>query len=157
MDPIIIIGSGLAGYTLAKEFRKLDISTPLTIITASDGRFYSKPLLSTALTKQHHPESLAIAPVATMMKQLNAEIFTKTRVTTIDAQQKKIQIGVRSLSYKKLILACGADPIKAPLSGDAVNEVLSVNDLEDYAIFRDSLAGKKHLVIPNSHKVFRKI
>ena len=29
---IVIVGSGLAGYTLAKEWRKLDQSTALTIM-----------------------------------------------------------------------------------------------------------------------------
>ena len=39
MKPIVIIGTGLAGYTLAREFRKLDAVTPLLMITADDGSF----------------------------------------------------------------------------------------------------------------------
>ena len=63
--PLIIIGSGLAGYMLAKELRKLDAQTPLIIITADDGAFYSKPLLSTALTQRKTPEQLVVtaAPI----------------------------------------------------------------------------------------------
>jgi len=38
MQPIIIVGSGLAGYTLLKEIRKRDANTPVTLITADDGR-----------------------------------------------------------------------------------------------------------------------
>ena len=49
--PVVIIGTGLAGYNLAREFRKLDSETPLLLITADDGRSYSKPLLSTGLGK----------------------------------------------------------------------------------------------------------
>jgi len=37
MDPIVIVGSGLAGYTLAREFRKLERETPLVILTGDDG------------------------------------------------------------------------------------------------------------------------
>ena len=44
MHPTIIVGSGLAGYTLLKEIRKRDASTPVTLITADDGTFYSKPV-----------------------------------------------------------------------------------------------------------------
>jgi len=145
--PIIIIGSGLAGYTLAKEFRKLDQTTPLTIITASDGRYYSKPLLSTALTKQQLPAKLAMADVDSMRQQLNAEILVKTRVNKIDAAQQCIYIGEQPLIYSKLVLACGADPIKPAISGSAAEKILSVNDLEDYHVFRDSLHGKKHIAI----------
>ena len=32
-DPVVIIGTGLAGYNLAREFRKLDSETPLLLIT----------------------------------------------------------------------------------------------------------------------------
>ena len=32
--PIIIIGSGLAGWTTVREFRKLDTTTPVMLITA---------------------------------------------------------------------------------------------------------------------------
>ena len=41
--PIVILGSGLAGYGVAKEFRKLDGDTPLLIITADDGRSKTSP------------------------------------------------------------------------------------------------------------------
>ena len=31
--PLVIVGSGLAGYTLAREWRKLDATTPLVIVS----------------------------------------------------------------------------------------------------------------------------
>ena len=45
MNPLVIVGSGLAGYTLAREFRKLDPASPMVIVTRDDGRAYSKPCL----------------------------------------------------------------------------------------------------------------
>ena len=49
MDPIVIIGSGLAGYNVARELRKLDKEIPLMVISSDSGHFYSKPMLSSAL------------------------------------------------------------------------------------------------------------
>jgi len=46
---IVIIGSGLAGYTVIRELRKMDKSAPITLVTKEPGYFYSKPMLSTAL------------------------------------------------------------------------------------------------------------
>ena len=58
LEPIVIVGTGLAGYHLAKELRKLDQKTPLIMISADDGAHYSKPQLSTAFHKQRSPEQL---------------------------------------------------------------------------------------------------
>jgi thioredoxin reductase len=40
LQPVIIIGAGLAGWTSAREFRTLDMSTPVMLITVDTGDFY---------------------------------------------------------------------------------------------------------------------
>ena len=45
------------------------------------------------------------------------------------------------------MLALGADPIRLPLAGDAADTVLSVNDLDDYARFAESLEGAASVAI----------
>ena len=73
-DPIIIIGTGLSGYTLGKEFRKYDQETPLLFVTADDGRSYSKPMLSTGFGKNKGADDLAMADAGAMAEQLNVEV-----------------------------------------------------------------------------------
>lgn len=146
-NPIIIIGTGLAGYQLAREFRKSDPNTPLILLTADEGRFYSKPLLSTALTSGKTPETLTTATAETMASQLNAQIRNHTTVTRIDPINKTVWVGDEALLYSKVVLACGADVIKAPLQGDGVADVLSVNHLYHYAMFQALIKNKKHITI----------
>ncbi|MGY8831563.1 MAG: FAD-dependent oxidoreductase, partial [Pseudomonadales bacterium] len=74
--PVVIVGTGLAGYNLAREFRKLDSETPLLLITADDGRSYSKPMLSTGFAKNKDADGLSMAEPGAMADQLNAEIRT---------------------------------------------------------------------------------
>ncbi len=149
--PVIIIGSGLAAYMLAKEFRKLDASMPLVIVTASDGRFYSKPLLSTALVQKKEPEVLAVSSAAAMSQNLKAVIMTHTMVESIDPLQNTIQLSNQEiLPYSRLILACGAEVLHAPLAGNAVSDIYSINDLEDYSRFRSALQNKKQIAILGS-------
>ena len=85
---IIIIGSGLAGYTLAREFRKLDQQTPIQIFTADNGTYYSKPQLSSALSHQKTAQALGSFPAEKMAVQLKAEIFNNTLVTVIEPKQQ---------------------------------------------------------------------
>lgn len=144
---LIIIGSGLAGYMLAKEWRKLDSATPLTIITADDGAFYSKPLLSTALTQQKTPAQLVITDAQTLAQELNANIICQTSVTDIDPMGHTVTLNRQQLTYSRLVIACGAEVIVPPLTGDAIKAVQNVNNLSDYRHFREWLADKKHLAI----------
>lgn len=145
--PLVIIGTGLAGYTLAKEFRKLDGDTPLLLITADDGRSYSKPMLSTGFGKDKDADGLSMAEPGAMAEQLRAEIRTHTRVTGIDPGHRRLWIGEEAVPYRDLVLAWGAEPIRVPLQGDGADAVYSLNDLEDYTRFRAAAAGKRRVLV----------
>lgn len=149
--PVVIIGTGLAGYNLAREFRKHDQDTQLILITADDGRSYSKPMLSTGYTKNTDADALAMADAGKMAQQLKASVWTFAHLTHIDTAKQEIQVGeATTVAYSKLVLAWGADVIRPPLQGDALELVYSVNDLLDYADFRTAVEKnevKKLLII----------
>ena len=151
MTKLVIIGTGLAGYTLAREFRRRDQETELLLITRDDGGSYSKPMLSNALGKNKQADELVMASPEKMAADLKAEIFNNTHVVSIDIQAQTLEIEHDSkketVQYDKLVLANGANTIKAPIEGDAAKRVLSVNDLDDYRKFRDELDKGKRIVI----------
>ena len=146
-DPVVIIGTGLAGYNLAREFRKLDGGTPLLVITADDGRSYSKPMLSTGYAKNKDADGLSMAEPGAMADQLKAEIRTHTRISGIDPGHKRLWIGEEQVRYRDLVLAWGAETVRVPLEGDGSDVVFPINDLEDYARFRAAAAGKRRVLI----------
>lgn len=145
--PVVIVGTGLAGYNLAREFRKLDSETPLLLITADDGRSYSKPMLSTGFAKNKDADGLSMAEPGAMAEQLKAEIRTHTRISGIDPGHKQVWIGEEAVPYRDLILALGAEVIRVPVAGDAQDAIFSINDLEDYARFRAAAAGKQRVLV----------
>ncbi|MCK8667813.1 FAD-dependent oxidoreductase [Pseudomonas azerbaijanoccidens] len=145
--PVVIIGTGLAGYNLAREFRKLDGETPLLLITADDGRSYSKPMLSTGFGKNKDADGLSMAEPGAMAEQLKAEVRTHTRISGIDPGHKRLWIGEEAVIYRDLILAWGAETVRVPIEGDAADCVFPINDLEDYARFRAAAAGKRRVLL----------
>lgn len=147
MSPIIIIGSGLAGYNTAKELRKLDKETPLTVIAADSGHFYSKPMLSNALASKKPPAAIALNSPEQMAIQLNATVRAQTRVTAIDAAAHTISMGGETLAFSKLVLALGAAQIRLPINGDAADAIVTVNDLDDYGRFHALLDSPKRVAI----------
>ena len=146
-SPVVIIGTGLAGYNLAREFRKLDGDTPLLLITADDGRSYSKPMLSTGFAKQKDADGLCMAEPGAMADQLKAEIRTHTTISGIDPGHKRLWIGEEAVEYRDLVLAWGAQTVQVPIEGDAAELVFPINDLEDYARFRAAAAGKRRVLV----------
>lgn len=147
MNPIVIIGSGLAGYTVLREFRKRDQTTPVTLISKDDGHFYSKPNLSNALAAGKSPEQLVSTPAEKMAADLNAQILTHTRVTALDVENRKVRWEGGETGYSKLVLALGADPIPHGLTGPGTERIHAVNDLQDYTRFRDALKPGSRVAI----------
>ena len=143
MHPIVIIGSGMAGYTVAREFRKLNTEQELVMICADDAVNYAKPTLSNALVGNKAPEQIALGDAEKMSAQLNMRIEKNTWVKSIDAENHLLSLeknGVEStLTYAKLVLAIGANPIRLAISGDASDDIHVVNNLSDYTAFRKQI------------------
>ena len=145
--PLVIVGTGLAGYTLAREWRRLDRERPLVMITADDGSFYSKPMLSNGLAQNKAPADLAIKPAADMARELGARIHTKVTVDAIVPGEHRLIADGAPVEFDSLCLAVGARPIRIPLAGTGAAGVMSVNNLGDYRHFRERLASASSVAI----------
>ena len=147
MNPIIVLGSGLAGYTVVRELRKLNRDIPITLVSRDSGDYYSKPMLSNAFAQNKDAASLVLTRAADMAKQLDINLLVETEVHAINRSGKQLDTTSGTLEYDKLVLALGADPIRILLQGDAAHDVMSVNDLADYAKLRSALGTTKIIAI----------
>ena len=147
MKSIVVLGSGLAGYTLVRELRKLDRDIAITLVSRDSADFYSKPMLSNALAQDRTAESLVITAAAEMARQLDITLLHHTEVFGIRRERNELQTGAGVIEYGRLVLALGADPIRLPLQGDAADAVVSVNDFDDYAKFRNAIVTAKQIAI----------
>ena len=145
--PIVIVGSGYAGYNLAEAIRKLDVKVDLVVLTQDEGLHYSKPALSTGLTMQQTAENLVIELPLDRAHRLNIRIVTHCTVERIDTQAKQLFTDIGQQPYGQLVLAQGAQAIKIPFEGDASANVISVNSLQDYRRYRGLLEGKERVLL----------
>ena len=142
--PVVIVGAGLAGWTTAREFRKLDAATPIVLVTADSGDFYAKPSLSNAFAQAKRPAQLVSTPAARMAETQQLSLLAHTRVLAIDTAAKTLQISnqggeLSTLAFRDLVLATGAQPIRVPVAGNAAALVQSVNCLDDFAALHAQL------------------
>lgn len=147
MAPIVIIGAGLAAWTTVREFRKLDASTPVMVITADSGDFYAKPSLSNAFAQKRTPAQLVTTPAAKMAETLAVTLLAFTQVEALDTASRMVRTTRGDFAYSRLVLATGARPIHVPVQGDAADAVLTVNSLEDFAQFHSRVADGSCVLI----------
>lgn len=151
--PILIIGAGLAGWSTARELRKLDAHRALHLISADAADFYAKPSLSNAFGQRRSPAQLVSTAAQKMADTLGLTLHAHCQVLGIDPLARSVQTTQGEWAYSELVLATGAQPIRLPLAGDATDQVLSVNSLSDFATFHARLteAGaaptQQHIVI----------
>ena len=137
---VVVVGSGLAGYGVLRELRRLSPEARLTLVTGDDGHFYSKPALSTALSKGKAPDTLVTTPGDKMAAQLRLDLRAHRMAEAIDRLDRVLLTSGGPIPYDGLVLALGAHPIQPTLEGDAADRLASVNHLDDYRSFRARLA-----------------
>ncbi|PRA26232.1 rubredoxin-NAD(+) reductase [Pseudomonas poae] len=144
--PVVIIGSGHAGYGLAQALRKQDPNLEIRVLTRESGHAYSKPALSIALAQGRSAEALASESPMAIEQRLGIRVYPHCHVERIDPQARRLHTNLGEMSYGQLVLASGAVPIRIPVQG-AHDALVSVNNLADYQAFRTQLAGVERIAI----------
>ncbi len=135
---VVIVGAGIAGWTIARELRQRDSGVVITLVCADAGHFYSKPMLSNALAQKKDAEQIVQRPAAQQAQTIGARIVGAARVLAIDRGTRQLQTTAGEIPYDQLVLALGADPIRLATPG--LEHAHSVNDVDDYRAFRNALA-----------------
>lgn len=145
-QPIVIIGSGYAGYGLAQALRKADPKVEIRVLTQESGCLYSKPALSIGLAQGKNAEALSGETPLAIERRLNIRIYAHCTVESIDSVSRRLITNLGEMSYGQLVLANGASPIKLPIEGEA-EALYSVNNLNDYHGFRQRLVGARRVAV----------
>lgn len=148
--PVVVIGSGLAGYAVTRELRRLDPQVPIVVLSRDGAEQYAKPNLSAALGAGHTPEQLVQAPAESVAQKLQVEVRPHTHVTRIDTLAQVVHTDAGEVPYRDLVLALGADPLRPPFltpEVQASGRVLQVNDLTGYRLWRERLQGAQSVLV----------
>jgi NAD(P)H-nitrite reductase large subunit len=148
--PVVIVGSGHAGLQLARQFRRHAPATPLVIVCADDGADYPKPQLSHAVSKRQSAADLIRKSAKEVALELKALLLTGQQVNAIDPERQVIQLAERELPYRDLVLAVGAEAWVPPVSGDAVDAIITLNSLQHYQQYQEQLVNSQRILIVGS-------
>ena len=147
MSPIVILGAGLAAFSVARELRKLDKQVAIRIVTADAGDFYSKPNLSNALALGKTLAQLVVTPRTAIAAQLGIDIAVGVHATALLPAEHALETSAGRIEYSKLVLAIGAQTIRLPIEGNGAADILFVNHLADYGVLRQRLEGRRRVAL----------
>lgn len=128
-DYIVIVGAGMAGWSVADAIRRRNPERPILLISACKGQVYTKPAISLAISQGRSADDLVDSDAVSRAAELNIKVQPETRVLKIDTTRKRLTTTKGGIEYGKLILALGARQRELPIEGDAADSVLRVNDL----------------------------
>ena len=143
----LIIGAGYAGYSLAKELRKLDPERSICLISSDSADYYSKPLLSNGFSKQKTASDLVQKTAPQMAAELHIEVWPYCCAEQINPELHQVQTNKGLIQYQQLVLATGASPVKLSLPAATEGLVWSVNDLADYQNFLQQSQNKQKITV----------
>jgi rubredoxin-NAD+ reductase len=144
--PIVIIGSGHAGYSLAAALRRQSLAIEVVLLTRESGHLYAKPALSVATSQGRSSEDLTDETPFEIEKRLGIRIYPGCEVRSIDPDAHTVITSYGAMAYGQLVLALGASPIRLDITGRA-DALLSINKLDDYAALQRQLRGAQRVAI----------
>lgn len=138
-DYLVIVGAGVAGWSVAEAIRRRDPARPVLLVSACHGLVYPKPAISMALAMSKQPDDLVDADAVSKAAALGIEVRPDTRIIKIDAVRKRLTTVKGAITYDKLVLALGAQQRVLPIEGGAAGDIVRVNDLGSYKQLRARL------------------
>jgi nitrite reductase (NADH) large subunit len=143
----IIIGSGIAGTTAARNIRKADPDSEVHLIGAEPYPYYQRPRLWEYIARRIDAEKTYFQPEEWYSTQ-HIELHLNSIVTRLDPAAHRIYLeGGNALSYDRLLLANGARPFMPPVDGSDQPGIFSLRTLDDAKRIAEFADTVKHSVV----------
>ena len=147
LDPIVVVGGGLAAGKLASEYRAAGGEAVVTILGAEPDPPYSRPPLTKGFLRGEIDRDGPLVRPAAEYEDEVIELRTETTVASIDPDAHEVELadGER-VPYGTLVIATGARPRALPLPGGDLVGVHTYRTLADAEAVRTA-AEEAHAAI----------
>ena len=151
MKKIIVIGGVAAGPKAASRINRLDPDADITIIERGELLsyagcglpYYVSGKVSTQEDLMSTPAGVVRDPVF-FSKVKNVRVLNRTEAVSINPTEKSVRVngpdGEQTLAYDQLVMATGASPSVPPFDGLALQNIFTLQKIEDAERIRALLA-----------------
>jgi len=142
---IIVIGSGAAGITAASSARATDATARITVFTEDQDIAYSPCVIPWVLEGKLTWKDMVMHTPDFYKKEKDIEIITKTKVESVDGDNKTLVAAGKTYKYDSIVIATGGKVFIPPIQGVDLDGVFIVRTVQD---------GKKiESALKTAHKV----
>lgn len=118
----VVVGLHAAGRSACTWLRKVDKTAEIIGIDPSPRPVYSRPLISYVLSGELAPRDMLVAGEGFWKEQ--GVIALEDRALALDPGRGRLELASgRSLTYDRLLLACGARPRPVDLTGPMAGQI----------------------------------
>lgn len=142
---VIIVGGGAAGASCAARLRRLDENAEIIILERTNEISIANCGLPYYCSDVINDREKMLVSNPTVFKELlNVEVRLNSEATLIDRINKTVKVNNEyDLSYDKLVLAQGANPIKPPIEGITNENIFTVRTLLDADRIKDYIKNNQ--------------
>jgi nitrite reductase (NADH) large subunit len=140
---IVIVGNSAASLAALETIRRLDATSPVTLVADEGVPAYSRVLLPYLVSGERHDLSLRPPDYS---QRMGARMRLGRRAVQIDADVLVLDDGSR-LPFDRLLLATGSRAAIPDVEGIDTPGVSPLKTMADALRIREQLAGARHAVI----------
>ena len=145
---LVMVGNGMAGVRTLEELLKL---TPdlydITVFGAEPHPNYNRILLSPVLAGEQTLSDIVLNDYA-WYEEHSITLHAGRKVAKLDRVHRRVETEDGfSVSYDRLLLATGSNPVILPIPGKGLPGVLSYRDIHDTTAMIDAAATVKQAVV----------
>ena len=148
MNPIVVVGAGLAGATAVTALREGGHDGPLVLLGAESHPPYERPPLSKGYLLGNDPIESAFVHDRQWYAAHDIDLRTGAFVTDLDLGRKSVSLlDGTEIAYDKLLLATGSRPRRLPLADDSGVPAAYLRTVEDSDRIRAAFGPGNRIVI----------
>jgi NADPH-dependent 2,4-dienoyl-CoA reductase/sulfur reductase-like enzyme/nitrite reductase/ring-hydroxylating ferredoxin subunit len=145
---IVIVGGGAAGFAAAEMLRRQEFQGHVVMLSNDAAPPVDRPNLSKDYLAGSAPEDwLPLRPDG-FYAEAGIDLRLNADVTSIDAKARNVVLaGGGTVSYDRLLLATGAEPVRLPIPGADQPHVHTLRSLIDCRAIIDAVKGARRVIV----------
>jgi len=137
--PVVIVGGGLAGATVAESLRERGFAGEIVMMAAESHLPYERPPLSKAVLLGDKEPDSAFVHDDTWWSEHDIDVRTGSEVQSIDLADRRVVTTTGEQPYQWLVLATGSEPRHLRLADESGKPVHYLRTVEDALALKDAL------------------